>query len=84
MPRQVVIQSNSVLQKLSDNNSCIRIEVSWLVYHLEVCLGEGAMERSEVLTFRDTFCLQLPLFSCETNTVTIILLGNINSVRFLS
>ena len=84
MPRQVVIQSNSVLQKLSDNNSCIRIEVSWLVYHLEVCLGEGAMERSEVLTFRDTFCLQLPLFSCETNTATIILLGNINSVRFLS
>ena len=78
------MQSNSVLQKLSDNNSCIRIEVSWLVYHLEVCLGEGAMERSEVLTFRDTFCLQLPLFSCETNTATIILLGNINSVRFLS
>ena len=72
------------LQKLSDNDSCIRIEVSWLVDHLEVCLGEGAKERSEFLIFRDTFCLQLPRFSCETNTATIILLGNINSVRFLS
>ena len=43
------------LQKLSDNDSCIRIEVSWLVDHLEVCLGEGAKERSEFLIFRDTF-----------------------------
>ena len=71
------------LQKLSDNDSYIRFEASWLVYHLEVCLGEGAYEQSEVLTFRDTFCLQLPRFSCETNTATIILLGNINSVLFL-
>ena len=74
------------LQKLSDNDSCIRIEVSWLVdrVDLEVCLGEGAKERSEFLIFRDTFCLQLPRFSCETNTATTILLRNINSVRFLS
>ena len=45
------------LQKLSDNDSCIRIEVSWLVdrVDLEVCLGEGAKERSEFLIFRDTF-----------------------------
>ena len=43
------------LQKLSDNDSCIRIEVSWLVDHLEVCLEEGAKERSEFLIFRDTF-----------------------------
>ena len=34
------------LQKLSDNDSCIRIEASWLVYYLEVCLGVGAKEQS--------------------------------------
>ena len=72
------------LQKLSDNDSYIRIEASWLVYHLEACLGEGAYEQSEVLTFRDTFCLQLPRFSCETNTATIILRCNINTERFIS
>ena len=72
------------LQKLNDNDSCIRIEALWLVEHLEVCLGEGAKERSEVLPLRDTFCLQLPRFSCETNTATIILLCNINTVRFFS
>ena len=43
------------LQKLNDNGSCIRIEALWLVKHLEVCLGEGAKERSEFLIFRDTF-----------------------------
>ena len=72
------------LQKLNDNYSCIRIEALWLVDHLEVCLGERPKERSEFLIFRDTFCLQLPRFSCETNTATIIPLRNINSVRFLS
>ena len=34
------------LQKLNDNDSCIRIEALWLVEHLEVCLGEGAKERN--------------------------------------
>ena len=29
------------LQKLSDNDSCIDIEVSWLVDHLEVSGGGG-------------------------------------------
>ena len=72
------------LQKLNDNDSCIRIEALWLVEHLEVCLGEGAKERSEVLPFRDTFCLQLPRFSSEAITATIILLCNINTVRFFS
>ena len=72
------------LQKLSDNDSCIRIEASWLVYHLGVCLGAGAEEQREVLTFRDTFCFHLPCFSCVTNTATIILLGKTNTVRYLS
>ena len=72
------------LQKLNDNDSCIRIEALWLVEHLEVCLGEGAKERSEFLIFRDTFCLQLLRFSCETNTATIILRCNINTERFIS
>ena len=72
------------LQKLNDNDSCIRIEALWFVERLEVCLGEGAKERSEVLPFRDTFCLQLLRFSCETITATIILLCNINTVRFFS
>ena len=72
------------LQKLGDKDSCICIEASWLVDHLEVCLEEQAEEQSEVLTFRDSFYLQLSRFSCETNRATIILLGNIDSVRFLS
>ena len=72
------------LQKLSDNDSCIRIEASWLVYHLEVCLGVGAKEQSLVLIFRDTFCFHWPCFSFITNTATIILLGNTNTVRYLS
>ena len=72
------------LQKLSDNDSCIRIEASWLVYHLGVCLGAGAEEQREVLTFRDTFCFHLPCFSCVTNTAIIILLGKTNTVRYLS
>ena len=71
-------------QKLGDNDSCIRTEASWLVYHLEVCLGTGANEQREVLTFRDTFCFHLPCFSCVTNTATIILLGKTNTVRYLS
>ena len=73
------------LQKLSDNDSCIRIEeASWLVYHLGVCLGAGAKEKREFLIFRDTSCFHLPCFSCVTNTATIILLGNTNTVRYLS
>ena len=73
------------LQKLSDNDSCIRIEeASWLVYHLGVCLGAGAKEKREFLTFRDTSCFHLPCFSCVTNTATIILLDNTNTVRYLS
>ena len=72
------------LQKLNDNDSCVRIEALWLVEHLEVCLGEGAKDRSEVLPFRDTFCLQLPRFSSEAITATIILLCNINTVRCFS
>ena len=72
------------LQKLNDNDSWIRIEVLWLVYHLGVCLGAGAKEQREVLTFRDTFCFHSPYFSCVTNTATIILLDNTNSVRYLS
>ena len=76
--------STACLQKLGDNDSCIHIETLWLVEHLEVCLGEGTNERSEVLTFRDAFCLQLPRFSCETNTATIILRCNINTERFIS
>ena len=72
------------LQKLSDNDSWIRIEVLWLVYHLGVCLGAGAKEQREVLTFRDTFCFHSPCFSCVTNTATIILLDNTNTVRYLS
>ena len=72
------------LQKLSDNDSCIRIEGSWLVYHLGVCLGAGAQEQREVLTFRDTFCFHLPCFSCVTNTAIIILLGKTSTVRYLS
>ena len=72
------------LQKLSDNDSCIRIEASWLVNHLEVCLGVGAKEQSLVLIFRDTFCFHWPCFSFITNTATIILLGNTNTVRYLS
>ena len=75
---------HTIQQRVYDNDSCIRIEALWLVEHLEVCLGEGAKERSEVLPFRDTFCLQLPRFSCETNTATIILLCNINTVRLFS
>ena len=71
-------------QKLGDNNSCIRTEASWLVYHLEVCLGTGANEQREFLTFRDTFCFHLPCFSCVTNTATIILLDNTNTVRYFS
>ena len=55
--------------------------VGWL---LEVCLGEGAKERGEFLTFRDTFLLHLPHFSCEANTATIILQGDTNAVRYLS
>ena len=72
------------LQKLRDNDSWIRIEVLWLVYHLGVCLGAGAKEQREVLTFRDTFCFHSPYFSCVTNTATIILLDNTNTVRYLS
>ena len=72
------------LQKLSDNDSCIRIAASWLVYLLEVCLGVGAKEQSLVLILRDTFCFHLPCFSCVTNTATIIPLGNTNTVRYLS
>lgn len=37
-----------------------------------------------VLTFRDTFCFQLPCFSCVTNIATIILVGKTNTVRYLS
>ena len=70
--------------KLSENDSRTCIQASWLADHLEVCLWEGAKERSERLTFRDTFFLNLPHFSCETNTATIILLGNKNAVRYLS
>ena len=72
------------MQKLGDSDSCIRTEASWLVYHLEVCLGTAANEQREVLTFRDTFCFDLPCFSCVTNTATIILLGKTNTVRYLS
>ena len=50
------------LQKLNDNDSCIRIEALWLVEHLEVCLGEGAKERSEVLPFWDTFAFNCLVF----------------------
>ena len=73
------------LQKLSDNDSCIRIEeASCLVYHLGIYLGVGAKEKRKFLTFRDTFCFHSPCFSCVTNTVTIILLGNTNTVQYLS
>ena len=49
-----------------------------------MCLGEGAKEQREVLTFRDTFCFLSPYFSCVTNTATIILLDNTNTERYLS
>ena len=84
MPRQGSYNPTACLQKLGDNDSCIRIEASWLVYLLEVCLGTGAKEQREFLNFRDTFCFHLPCFSCVTNTATIILLGKTNTVRYLS
>ena len=84
MPRQGSYNPTACLQKLGDNDSCIRIEASWLVYLLEVCLGTGAKEQREVLNFRDTFCFHLPCFSCVTNTATIILPGKTNTVRYLS
>ena len=83
-PNRWSYNPTAYLQKFSDNDSCKHIEVLWSIDHLKVCLGERAEERSEVLTFKDTFCLQLPRFSSEANTATTILLRNINSVRFIS
>ena len=72
--------STACLQKLGDNDSCTALKPrGWLT--ICRCVWGRELKNEVRFSHLDAFCLQLPRFSCETNTATIILRSNINTQR---